>query len=40
MNVYLESVGCKLNQSEIETLARRFIARGQRVVSVPEEADV
>ena len=40
MNVYLESVGCKLNQSEIETLARHFIAQGQRVVSVPEEADI
>jgi len=40
MKVYLESVGCKLNQSEIETLARRFIARGQQVVAAPAEADL
>jgi threonylcarbamoyladenosine tRNA methylthiotransferase MtaB len=40
MNVYLTSVGCKLNQSEIETLARQFIASGHRVVAAPEEADV
>ncbi len=40
MNFFLESVGCKLNQSEIETLARRFIGRGHQVVATPEEADV
>lgn len=40
MNLYLESVGCKLNQSEIETLARHFVARGHQVVAAPEEADV
>jgi threonylcarbamoyladenosine tRNA methylthiotransferase MtaB len=38
MNVYLKSVGCKLNQSEIETLARQFASRGHRVVSAPEKA--
>ena len=38
MNVYLESLGCKLNQSEIETLARRFLARGHQIVPAPEEA--
>ena len=40
MNVYLESVGCKLNQSEIETLARQFATRGHRVVSAPEKAHI
>ncbi|UCC64801.1 MAG: tRNA (N(6)-L-threonylcarbamoyladenosine(37)-C(2))-methylthiotransferase MtaB [Anaerolineae bacterium] len=40
MKVYLASVGCKLNQSEIETLACRFIAAGHCVVPAPEEADV
>lgn len=40
MNVYLKSVGCKLNQSEIEMLARHFAARGHQVVSAPEKADV
>ncbi len=40
MNVYLESVGCKLNQSEIEMLARQFIAAGQQIVATPEQADL
>jgi len=40
MNIYLESIGCKLNQSEIETLARRFVARGHQVVATPQEADL
>ena len=40
IKVYLASVGCKLNQSEIETLACRFVAAGHRVVPAPEEADV
>ena len=39
MRVYLESIGCKLNQSEIETLARQFIAAGHQVVTRREEAD-
>lgn len=39
MNVYLASVGCKLNQSEAETLARKLSACGHRVVSDPVEAD-
>jgi threonylcarbamoyladenosine tRNA methylthiotransferase MtaB len=40
MKIYLESLGCKLNQSEIETLARYFIARGHQIVAAPEEANV
>lgn len=40
MRVYLESLGCKLNQSEIEMLARRFAARGHQIVSNPQEASV
>jgi threonylcarbamoyladenosine tRNA methylthiotransferase MtaB len=40
MNIYLESIGCKLNQSEIETLARRFVTRGHQVVATPQEADL
>jgi len=40
MKVYLASVGCKLNQSEIETLACRFVAAGHCVVPAPEGADV
>lgn len=40
MNVYLDSIGCRLNRSEIEALARRFAASGHFVVPRPDEADV
>lgn len=32
MNVYLCNLGCRLNQSETETMARRFAAAGHVVV--------
>lgn len=38
MKVYLDSLGCRLNFSEIETLARRLVARGWQVVAQPEDA--
>jgi len=40
MNVYLHSLGCRLNQSEVETLARQFVAAGHLVVGDPAQADV
>jgi len=40
MRVYLTSLGCKLNQSEIEMLARRFAQAGHQPVSCPEQADL
>ncbi len=40
MRIYLTSLGCKLNQSEVESLARCFLSAGHQVVSAPEEADV
>jgi len=40
MNVYLQSLGCRLNRSEVESLARRFAAAGCVVVSDPAQADV
>ena len=39
MNVYLQSVGCRVNQSEIEELACRFAGAGCTVVPTPDEAD-
>lgn len=39
MKIFLDMVGCRLNQSEIERLARDFIARGEEVVSDPAAAD-
>ena len=40
MRVCLTNLGCKLNQAEIERLARDFVAAGHRVVASPEEADL
>lgn len=40
VKVYLDLVGCRLNQSEIEIYARQFHAAGHTLVSHPEEADI
>jgi threonylcarbamoyladenosine tRNA methylthiotransferase MtaB len=40
MKIYLDTVGCRLNQSEIETYARQFHAAGHTLVSDPAEADL
>lgn len=40
MRVYLESLGCRLNYSELESLASRFLELGQTVVDDPIQADV
>jgi threonylcarbamoyladenosine tRNA methylthiotransferase MtaB len=40
MNIYLDSVGCRLNQSEIETFARQFRAAGHHLVASPDLADL
>jgi threonylcarbamoyladenosine tRNA methylthiotransferase MtaB len=40
MRVYLDNIGCRLNWSEIEMLARQFVAAGHPVVATPLEADV
>ena len=39
MNVYVTSVGCKLNQAEMEDVARRALAAGLEVVEDPAAAD-
>jgi threonylcarbamoyladenosine tRNA methylthiotransferase MtaB len=40
MKVYLDTVGCRLNQSEIETYARQFRGAGHTLVSNAAEADL
>ncbi|MGE5222190.1 MAG: MiaB/RimO family radical SAM methylthiotransferase, partial [Omnitrophica WOR_2 bacterium] len=40
MKVYLDTVGCRLNQSEIETFARQFRLAGHTLVPAAEEADL
>ena len=40
MKIFLDTVGCRLNQSEIETYARQFRAAGHELVADPSEADL
>jgi len=40
MRIYLDSIGYRLNQSEIETFARQFRAAGHEIVENPGEADL
>ena len=40
MKVYLQSLGCKLNQSELESLACQFVQAGHTVVGTAREADL
>ena len=39
MKVHLRMVGCRLNQSEIDTMARQFTAQGHEIVDGPADAD-
>jgi threonylcarbamoyladenosine tRNA methylthiotransferase MtaB len=40
MKVYLDTIGCRLNQSEIETMARQFRAAGHEIVATANDADM
>lgn len=40
MKIYLDSIGCRLNQSEIEIYARQFRAAGHTLVPSANEADL
>jgi threonylcarbamoyladenosine tRNA methylthiotransferase MtaB len=40
MKIYFDSIGCRLNQSEIETYARQFRSAGHYLVADPAEADL
>lgn len=40
MRVYLDTVGCRLNQSEVERLARQFLYAGHTIVNTVEEAEL
>src|SRR5690606_19690347 len=40
MRVFLDQIGCRLNYSEMETLAQRLRAVGHQVVAAPEQAQV
>ena len=40
MKIYLETIGCRLNQSEIEWMARGFRAAGHEIVDSADVADM
>src|SRR5512142_628564 len=40
MKVFVDSIGCRLNQSEIEKFAVQFRAAGHILVNSPAEADL
>ena len=40
MKIYLDTIGCRLNQAEIETMARQFRAVGHEIVASVEVADM
>jgi threonylcarbamoyladenosine tRNA methylthiotransferase MtaB len=40
MRIYVGSLGCKLNQSEMDALAGQLAAGGHQVVAAPAEADL
>jgi len=40
LKIYLDTVGCRLNQSEIETMARQFRAAGHEIVASAQGADL
>lgn len=40
MKIFLDSVGCRLNQSEIESYARQFRAAGHQLVPALNQADI
>ena len=40
MKIYLDMVGCRLNQAEIEQMAVQFRAEGHAIVSAVEQADI
>jgi threonylcarbamoyladenosine tRNA methylthiotransferase MtaB len=40
MKVYLDTIGCRLNQAEIESMARQFRAAGHEIVATADKADL
>jgi threonylcarbamoyladenosine tRNA methylthiotransferase MtaB len=40
MKVYLDTVGCRLNQSELEIMARQFRSAGHEIIPNAESADL
>ena len=40
MKIFLDTIGCRLNQAEIESMSRQFRAAGHEIVATAEHADM
>ena len=40
MRIHLKTLGCRLNEAELETWSREFQAQGHRIIDDPEQADL
>jgi threonylcarbamoyladenosine tRNA methylthiotransferase MtaB len=40
MKIYLDTIGCRLNQAEIESMAMQFRLAGHEIVASPEQAEM
>ncbi|MEO8357982.1 MAG: tRNA (N(6)-L-threonylcarbamoyladenosine(37)-C(2))-methylthiotransferase MtaB [Chloroflexota bacterium] len=40
MKIFLDTIGCRLNQAEIESMARQFRGAGHEIVASPDVADM
>ncbi len=40
MKIFVDSIGCRLNQSEIEKIAAEFRAKGHELVDAVEHSDL
>lgn len=40
MKIFLDTIGCRLNQAEIEQMARQFRAAGHEIVAAAEHAEL
>ena len=40
MKVHLSTLGCRLNQSEIDSMARQFISEGHEISDSAQNADL
>lgn len=40
MKIFLDTIGCRLNQAELESMARQFRASGHEIVAKADEADL
>lgn len=40
MNIYLDTIGCRLNQSEIEKIGQQFRQAGHQIIDDPSVADI